>query len=147
MMKITMNWSRRSFDQRRSQISLPLVNEAVAELFDDQLSSPSMPGTAEPLSHASRLAPARMNNSDDLRNRSEVNDSAPGQMAEKFRTRTPELRTMLKRLEVAARHNVTILLIGETGAGKTHLASLIHEHSTRTTNRSCMSLAERCRVS
>jgi transcriptional regulator with PAS, ATPase and Fis domain len=38
---------------------------------------------------------------------------------------------MLKRLEVAARHNVTILLIGETGAGKTHLASLIHEHSTR----------------
>lgn len=54
-----------------------------------------------------------------------------GGMADRFRTRTPELRTMLKRLEVAARHNVTILLIGETGAGKTHLASLIHESSTR----------------
>jgi transcriptional regulator with PAS, ATPase and Fis domain len=52
-------------------------------------------------------------------------------MCDKFRTRTPELRTMLRRLEVAARHNVTILLIGETGAGKTHLASLIHESSTR----------------
>ncbi len=38
---------------------------------------------------------------------------------------------MLKRLEVAARHNVTILLIGETGSGKTHLASLIHEVSQR----------------
>lgn len=52
-------------------------------------------------------------------------------MAERFRTRTPELRTMLRRLEVAARHNVTILLIGETGSGKTHLASLIHEMSLR----------------
>lgn len=55
----------------------------------------------------------------------------PGAMSEKFRTRTPELRAMLRRLEVAARHNVTILLIGETGAGKTHLASLIHESSPR----------------
>lgn len=54
-----------------------------------------------------------------------------GSMAERFRTRTPELRTMLRRLEIAARHNVTILLIGETGSGKTHLASLIHEMSLR----------------
>lgn len=52
-------------------------------------------------------------------------------MCDRFRTRTPELRTMLRRLEVAARHNVTILLIGETGSGKTHLASLIHETSSR----------------
>jgi DNA-binding NtrC family response regulator len=52
-------------------------------------------------------------------------------MAERFRTRTPELRTMLRRLDIAARHNVTILLIGETGSGKTHLASLIHETSLR----------------
>ncbi len=59
---------------------------------------------------------------------SEVESSG---MADRFRTRTPELRTMLRRLEVAARHNVTILLIGETGSGKTHLASLIHELSTR----------------
>ncbi len=52
-------------------------------------------------------------------------------MADRFRTQTPELRTMLRRLEVAARHNVTILLIGETGSGKTHLARLIHELSAR----------------
>jgi DNA-binding NtrC family response regulator len=52
-------------------------------------------------------------------------------MADRFRTRTPELRTMLRRLEVAARHNVTMLLIGETGSGKTHLASLIHDISPR----------------
>lgn len=60
-----------------------------------------------------------------------VHANATSAMCEKFRTRTPELRTMLKRLEVAARHNVTILLIGETGSGKTHLASLIHESSQR----------------
>lgn len=52
-------------------------------------------------------------------------------MVERYRTRTPELRQMLRRLEVAARHNVTILLIGETGSGKTHLASLIHDVSPR----------------
>lgn len=57
-----------------------------------------------------------------------------GSMAELFRTRTPELRTMLRRLEIAARHNVTILLIGETGSGKTHLASLIHKMSLRSSD-------------
>ncbi|MGB0742840.1 MAG: hypothetical protein ACPGXX_22415, partial [Planctomycetaceae bacterium] len=36
-------------------------------------------------------------------------------IANQFRTRTPELRRMLQRLEVAARHPVTMLLIGETG--------------------------------
>jgi len=39
---------------------------------------------------------------------------------------------MLERLQVAAQHDVTILLIGETGSGKTHLARLIHEESRRT---------------
>ncbi len=52
-------------------------------------------------------------------------------LSERYRTRTPELKQMLERLEVAARHDVTILLIGETGSGKTHLAQLIHESSQR----------------
>ena len=52
-------------------------------------------------------------------------------LSERYRTRSPELRSMLERLEVAARHDVTILLIGETGSGKTHLAQLIHESSQR----------------
>lgn len=52
-------------------------------------------------------------------------------LADRYRTETPALRHMLKRLEVAARHDVTILLIGETGSGKTHLAKLIHESSSR----------------
>jgi transcriptional regulator with PAS, ATPase and Fis domain len=38
---------------------------------------------------------------------------------------------MLSELEIAARHDVTILLIGETGSGKTYLSRLIHEVSPR----------------
>ena len=110
---------------------LLLENEAVVDQHPTQKPAAKLPGMKEPLPQVLRQQSVRINASDDLRSRSEVVDSMPGLMAEKFRTRTPELRTMLKRLEVAARHNVTILLIGETGAGKTHLASLIHEHSTR----------------
>jgi len=52
-------------------------------------------------------------------------------IVDRYQTRTPALRQMLERLEVAARHDVTLLLIGETGSGKTHLARLIHESSDR----------------
>lgn len=56
---------------------------------------------------------------------------ASQQIADRYRTKTPSLRQMLERLQVAAQHDVTILLIGETGSGKTHLARLIHEESKR----------------
>lgn len=49
----------------------------------------------------------------------------------KFETNTPRLSRMLAELEVAAQHDVTVLLIGETGSGKTFLANLIHEVSPR----------------
>jgi DNA-binding NtrC family response regulator len=48
-----------------------------------------------------------------------------------FRTYTPELFPALDRLEMAARHDFTILLVGETGTGKTTLAGMIHELSGR----------------
>lgn len=48
-----------------------------------------------------------------------------------FETRTPEMVEMLGDLEIAARHDVTILLIGETGSGRTFLSKLIHEVSPR----------------
>lgn len=52
-------------------------------------------------------------------------------MGRRFETNSPQLQQMLLDLEVAARHDVTILLIGETGAGKTFLSRLIHEVSPR----------------
>lgn len=49
----------------------------------------------------------------------------------RYETNSHELKAVLQDLEVAARHNVTILLIGETGSGKTYLSKLIHEVSPR----------------
>jgi DNA-binding NtrC family response regulator len=64
-----------------------------------------------------------------------IGDDDPGLalsgLTRQFETRTPRLRMMLSDLQVAARHDVTVLLIGETGAGKTYLARLIHEISPR----------------
>ena len=48
-----------------------------------------------------------------------------------FETNSSQLKTMLEDLAVAAEHDVTILLVGETGSGKTFLSRLIHEASPR----------------
>ncbi len=44
-------------------------------------------------------------------------------------TFTPSMFEIIDELKVAASHDVTILLVGETGCGKSHLARLIHEIS------------------
>ena len=46
-------------------------------------------------------------------------------------TFSPELFRTLDELELAARYDVTVLLTGETGSGKTHLAQIIHGLSPR----------------
>ncbi len=52
-----------------------------------------------------------------------------------FRTYTPSLFPVLERLDSAARHDFTILIVGETGTGKTTLAAMIHELSHRKEHR------------
>jgi DNA-binding NtrC family response regulator len=52
-------------------------------------------------------------------------------LTRRFETQTAKVKQMLSDLEVAAKHDVTVLLIGETGAGKTFLSRLIHEISPR----------------
>ncbi|NLX97705.1 MAG: sigma-54-dependent Fis family transcriptional regulator [Rhodopirellula sp.] len=48
-----------------------------------------------------------------------------------YKTHTPEMYRMLDDLITVAAHNVTVLLTGETGTGKTTVARLIHELSPR----------------
>jgi DNA-binding NtrC family response regulator len=44
---------------------------------------------------------------------------------------TPSMAPLIEPLTLAASHDVTVLLTGPTGTGKTHLARLIHENSAR----------------
>jgi DNA-binding NtrC family response regulator len=64
-----------------------------------------------------------------------VTDSEEESLEEIIRRRllrwTPSLLPMVERLALAASHNVNVLLTGETGTGKPHLARLIHECSPR----------------
>jgi DNA-binding NtrC family response regulator len=48
---------------------------------------------------------------------------------------TPSLLPLVDRIALAASHDVTVLLNGETGTGKTFLARLLHEHSPRKQHR------------
>jgi len=48
---------------------------------------------------------------------------------------TPSLLGLVELIALAANHEVTVLLNGETGTGKTFLARLIHDHSPRKPHR------------
>src|SRR5262249_171005 len=56
-------------------------------------------------------------------------------IARRLLTHTPSLASMVDPLALAASHDVTVMLDGETGTGKTYLARLIHECSSRAAHR------------
>jgi DNA-binding NtrC family response regulator len=56
-------------------------------------------------------------------------------LTRKLLAQTPSLLPLVERIALAANHDVTVLLNGETGCGKTFLARLIHDHSPRQGNR------------
>ncbi len=56
-------------------------------------------------------------------------------LSQKLLALTPSLLPLVDRIALAASHDVTVLLNGETGTGKTYLARLIHEHSPRRQHR------------
>jgi transcriptional regulator with PAS, ATPase and Fis domain len=53
------------------------------------------------------------------------------EIAQALLAHTPSFRSLVPQLALAAFHEVTVLLSGETGTGKTFLAQLIHNFSPR----------------
>jgi transcriptional regulator with PAS, ATPase and Fis domain len=60
-----------------------------------------------------------------------VGVSPAEKLAQELLRLTPSLVSLAAPLGLAVSHDVTVLLTGETGNGKTHLARLIHKHSPR----------------
>ena len=62
-------------------------------------------------------------------------ESLEDQIGRRLLSWTPSLLPMVERIALAGSHDVTVLLTGETGTGKTHLARLIHDCSPRKADR------------
>lgn len=62
-------------------------------------------------------------------------ESLEGVLSRRVLSLTPSLLPLVDRIALAATHDVTVLLTGETGTGKTFLARLFHDHSPRQQHR------------
>ena len=64
-----------------------------------------------------------------------AHETTPDRVRRRLTGLTPSLAPLAAQLDIAAAHDVTVLIEGETGTGKSHLAKLIHDCSPRATNR------------
>jgi two-component system response regulator HydG len=58
-------------------------------------------------------------------------EALPEVLARRLLSMTPSLLPLVERIALVASHDVTVLLTGETGTGKTFLARLMHDYSPR----------------
>lgn len=64
-----------------------------------------------------------------------LHESLNDRIRRRLISQTPSLVGLADQIGIAAAHDVTVLIEGETGTGKTYLARLIHECSPRRDNR------------
>jgi two-component system, NtrC family, response regulator HydG len=64
-----------------------------------------------------------------------ANESVASTIRRRLINHTPSLTSMVEQLCIAAAHDVTVLIEGETGTGKTFLAKLVHDSSVQRANR------------
>lgn len=112
---------------RRTAARIILVHECGVNLRAFEGLDAVVAGRFEWPSDASALAVRISENCD--ANGSSKSD-VPG-LTRQLQSTTPSLMPLARRLEIAAKHAVPVLLTGETGTGKTHLARLLHDHSPR----------------
>jgi len=96
-------------------------------LLADRIPEPAVASIESPQS----MPPASPSETETLEAVPRESGSVLSGMTRRFETFTPSLKGMLDELAIAAEKDVTLLLIGETGAGKTYLSNLIHEVSPR----------------
>lgn len=119
--------SEMRFPQLRGNID----RQAVLQAFPDLFAEPEPQPAATPFtSSTATTVPTLSTPVAAVREEAEPLASLMG-ISRRYETNSPQFKQVLHDLEIAARHDVTILLIGETGAGKTYLSRLIHEVSPR----------------
>lgn len=60
-----------------------------------------------------------------------IDESVEDVIARRLIVQTPSLLPLVDRISLASEHDVTVLLTGETGTGKTFIARLLHDFSPR----------------